>query len=78
MNRPVGGPASPLVREESVPSSPIVNNGGFDFTSGFARPQTPNGSHYDRRPSESRETSGQEGYPGYKPYRPAQESWTGV
>jgi len=71
-------PASPLAQQQDVPSSPIVNNSGFDFTSGFSRPQTAEGNPYDRRPSESRETPGNEGYPGYKPYRPAQDGWSGV
>lgn len=76
MNR--GATASPLGQQEDPPSSPFVNNSGFDFTSGFSRPQTADSNHYDRRPSESKETGGQEGYPGYKPYRPAQEGWSGV
>lgn len=68
---------SPLAQQHEPPSSPIVNNSGFDFNSGFSRPQTSDNT-YDRRPSESRETPGNEGYPGYKPYRPAQEGWSGV
>ncbi|KAI9171248.1 hypothetical protein HJFPF1_00729 [Paramyrothecium foliicola] len=58
---------------QSPPHSPITNNSGFDFTSGFARPQ-----EYDRRPSESREPAGQEGYPGYKPYNRPQDGWSGI
>ncbi|KAK7226441.1 hypothetical protein V2G26_014444 [Clonostachys chloroleuca] len=38
------------------PSSPIVNNSGFDFNSGYTRP-----------PSVDQQGAG--GYPGYKPYR---------
>jgi hypothetical protein len=44
---------------ESPPQSPIVNNAGFDFNSGYARPT-----------GQSSPTS--DGYPGYKPYQPAQ------
>lgn len=69
---------SPLANQFEPPASPIVNNSGFDFNSGFARPQTADNNAYDRRPSESKEVPGQEGYPGYKPYRPAQEGWTGI
>lgn len=68
---------SPLAQHQDPPQSPIVNNSGFDFNSGFSRPQTSDGG-YDRRPSESREAPSNEGYPGYKPYRPAQEGWSGV
>lgn len=54
---------------DSAPQSPITNNAGFDFTSGYARPQTP--GYDDRRPSESTKSTAQESYPGYKPYQPA-------
>lgn len=59
------------------PKSPITNNAGFDFTSGYSRPQTQDANH-DRRPSESQEPEGKEAYPGYKPYQPAQQAWSGV
>ncbi|KAM4054935.1 hypothetical protein HRG_005753 [Hirsutella rhossiliensis] len=65
---PSGWPAQNHV-PESAPQSPITNNAGFDFTSGYARPQ-PQG-YDDRRPSESAKSSAQELYPGYKPYQPA-------
>lgn len=58
---------------QSPPQSPITNNSGFDFTSGYARP-----TNNDRRPSESRQSPTKEAYPGYKPYQPAQEGWSGV
>lgn len=51
---------------EPEPQSPITNNAGFDFTSGYARPQPQHQS------SESSKPSAQEAYPGYKPYQPAQ------
>lgn len=63
---------TPVPRPMAAPDSPITNNSGFDFTSGFARPQN------DGRPSESREAPRKEAYPGYKPYQPAQEGWSGV
>lgn len=75
------GHSSPVTRpfaQDEPPASPITNSGGFDFTSGFSRPESKEQHNYDRRPSESRETPGLEGYPGYKPYQPAQEGWSGV
>jgi hypothetical protein len=73
--RPMPNNRPPPERQfgQSPPQSPITNNSGFDFTSGFSRPQ-----EYDRRPSESHEPAGQEGYPGYKPYSRPQEGWSGV
>jgi hypothetical protein len=73
--RPLANTRPPPERPyaQSPPGSPITNNSGFDFTSGYARPQ-----EYDRRPSESREPAGQEGYPGYKPYNRPQEGWSGI
>ncbi|KAJ6446204.1 hypothetical protein O9K51_00975 [Purpureocillium lavendulum] len=65
-------PISPGLTQ-SPPQSPIRNNSGFDFTSGYARPE-----NYDRRPSESKQSPTQEAYPGYKPYQPPQESWGAV
>ena len=52
---------------QSPPQSPIRNNSGFDFTSGYARPE-----NSERRPSEPKQSPTQEAYPGYKPYQPAQ------
>ncbi|KAK5990453.1 hypothetical protein PT974_08721 [Cladobotryum mycophilum] len=49
--------------------APITNNGGFDFNSGYARPQ--NGDDPDTP----------EAYPGYKPYTPTtptQPTWHGI
>jgi hypothetical protein len=66
-------PAPERPYAQSPPASPITNNSGFDFNSGYARPQP-----YDRRPSESREAVGQEGYPGYKPYNKPQDGWSGI
>ncbi|KAL7950763.1 hypothetical protein V8C42DRAFT_129990 [Trichoderma barbatum] len=61
-----------------APAAPITNNGGFDFSSGYSRPQTREGPNYDRRPSESKERDDTEGYPGYKPYSPSPQNWTGI
>ncbi|KPM41783.1 hypothetical protein AK830_g4784 [Neonectria ditissima] len=41
--------------QQDPPQSPIINNSGFDFNSGNARPQ---------------QSPVQESYPGYKPYSP--------
>lgn len=43
---------------DEPPASPITNNSGFDFNSGYSRPQ-------GATPSPT-----QEAYPGYKPYQP--------
>jgi hypothetical protein len=56
----------------------ITNNAGFDFNSGYSRPQSDEGPIYDRRPSESHEREDHEGYPGYKPYSPTPQNWTGI
>ncbi|PHH84538.1 hypothetical protein CDD83_1786 [Cordyceps sp. RAO-2017] len=50
---------------DSAPQSPITNNSGFDFTSGYARPPTS-----DRRSDPDRSPT-HEPYPGYKAYQPA-------
>ncbi|KAH0499314.1 hypothetical protein TgHK011_006517 [Trichoderma gracile] len=63
---------------QEPPQSPIVNNSGFDFSSGYSRPQHQEGPNYDRRPSESHEREDNEGYPGYKPYSPSPQNWSGV
>lgn len=47
---------------QSPPQSPIVNNAGFDFNSGFSRPT-----------GETSPTA--DGYPGYKAYQPARQGW---
>uniref|UniRef100_A0A0L0NMR2 Fibroin-3 n=1 Tax=Tolypocladium ophioglossoides (strain CBS 100239) TaxID=1163406 RepID=A0A0L0NMR2_TOLOC len=66
-------PQNPAAFAQSPPRSPITNNSGFDFTSGYARP-----TNDHRRPSESKQSPTKEAYPGYKPYQPAQEGWSGV
>lgn len=65
-------PATSSSRQPAAPESPITNNSGFDFTSGFARPQ-----NEEPRPSKPQQPA-QEAYPGFKPYQPAQEGWSGV
>ncbi|UKZ77479.1 hypothetical protein TrVFT333_005201 [Trichoderma virens FT-333] len=69
---------APQKAVQDAPAAPITNNGGFDFSSGYSRPQTREGPNYDRRPSESHEREDHEGYPGYKPYSPSPQNWTGV
>lgn len=73
-NVPVARPTQQTAFAEPQPKSPITNNAGFDFTSGFSRPQ----DAFDRRPSESQEPASREGYPGYKPYNQPQGGWNGV
>ncbi|RCI15548.1 hypothetical protein L249_3613 [Ophiocordyceps polyrhachis-furcata BCC 54312] len=48
--------------------SPITNNAGFDFTSGYARPTNADADVNPRYPSPP--TSSTPVYPGYKPYQP--------
>ncbi|POR36150.1 Uncharacterized protein TPAR_03652 [Tolypocladium paradoxum] len=50
---------------QSPPQSPITNNSGFDFTSGYSRP-----TNTDGRPGEPKQSPTKEAYPGYKPYQP--------
>ncbi len=45
------------------PSSPIRNNSGFDFTSGYSRPTSP----------AVQTANGGKAYPGYRPYKPQQD-----
>ncbi|PNY24722.1 Uncharacterized protein TCAP_05338 [Tolypocladium capitatum] len=61
-------PQNPAAFAQSPPQSPITNNSGFDFTSGYARP-----ADTHRRPGESMRSPTKEPYPGYKPYQPTQE-----
>lgn len=74
--RPLARPSPGL--DNSQPSSPITNNSGFDFTSGFSRP-TPT-------PPPTQTANGGKAYPGYRPYKPPQQEdqapqqtgWSGV
>ncbi|KYK54344.1 hypothetical protein DCS_06301 [Drechmeria coniospora] len=52
----------------SPPQSPIKNNAGFDFTSGFARPSPPASSA--GYPASGTQSPAPEAYPGYRPYQP--------
>ncbi|RYP03171.1 hypothetical protein DL764_005320 [Monosporascus ibericus] len=54
---------SPVANYSEVPASPIQNNSGFDFTSGYSRPTSP--------PEQT--TTGVNAYPGYRPYKPQRE-----
>ncbi|KAI1780040.1 hypothetical protein F4818DRAFT_163160 [Hypoxylon cercidicola] len=66
--------------EASGPGSPIQNTGGFDFSSGYSRPDTAGGN---QAPTTA---NGGTAYPGYRAYRPqgsAQQqqqydNWNGV
>ncbi|RYO82332.1 hypothetical protein DL766_008700 [Monosporascus sp. MC13-8B] len=56
--------SSPVANYSDMSASPIQNNGGFDFTSGYSRPTSP--------PEQT--TTGVKAYPGYRPYKPQRES----
>ncbi|KAL2756292.1 hypothetical protein ACRALDRAFT_2027856 [Sodiomyces alcalophilus JCM 7366] len=69
-------------RQLAGPTSPgLQNNGGFDFSSGYSRPQPQyeyddHGQVSQQRPPPS---SGSEtGYPGHKTYQTPQRGWSGV
>lgn len=61
-NVPVGRPNGQTAFAEPQPQSPITNNAGFDFTSGFARPQTSNSER--RQPPPQQQQQQQQGYQG--------------
>lgn len=69
-NVPVVRPNGQTAFAEPQPQSPITNNAGFDFTSGFSRPQT---SDSDRRQPPPQQ---QRGYQGHQP-RPYQNQGQG-
>lgn len=60
------GHQEPHAFKQSPPQSPIVNNSGFDFNSGYSRRQEVG------QPTEAYEAPATEAYPGYKPYQPTQ------
>lgn len=54
--------------------SPLRNDAGFDFTSGYSRPQGPPGGYRQPSPAPEAQQQNQENqaaYTGYKPYKPA-------
>ncbi|KAK9421064.1 hypothetical protein SUNI508_06209 [Seiridium unicorne] len=60
--------ATPSYQQEPAEAqSPISNSGGFDFTSGYSRPQTSSSS-----PPPQQATGGGSAYPGYRAYKPQQ------
>ncbi|KAI6093853.1 hypothetical protein F4821DRAFT_221593 [Hypoxylon rubiginosum] len=62
--RPLARPAPERqYSEASGPVSPIQNTGGFDFSSGYSRPNTAGGS-------QNQTANGGTAYPGYRSYRP--------
>lgn len=54
-------------QDPEEPQSPITNSGGFDFTSGFSRPQDSTPS-----PPPQQANGGGSAYPGYRAYKPQQ------
>ncbi|KAF4781922.1 hypothetical protein HER10_EVM0005141 [Colletotrichum scovillei] len=72
--------------DQSMASPDLHDSGGFDFSSGYSRPQQYN---YNRGPSggnqhiedddEQRPPQSSGGtYPGYKAYQPTKDGWSGV
>ncbi|KAI8965922.1 hypothetical protein F5Y11DRAFT_233908 [Daldinia sp. FL1419] len=65
--------------------SPIQNTGGFDFSSGYSRPEAPQVQPQVQAPTQT--ANGGTAYPGYRPYKPQgsasqplpqQDSWNGM
>ncbi|TQV99833.1 hypothetical protein V2A60_005263 [Cordyceps javanica] len=72
-NVPIARPNGQTAFAEPQPQSPITNNAGFDFTSGFARPQTGNSDRRQPPPQQQR-------YPGQpQPFnnQSQQHGWNG-
>ncbi|KAI1168734.1 hypothetical protein F5B18DRAFT_193787 [Nemania serpens] len=72
-----GTPAPERHIQPPPPASPIQNNGGFDFNSGYTRPDSRSGPG----PAQSANAGG--AYPGYRTYKPAQDTqqqhvWEGL
>lgn len=76
-NVPVGRPNGQTAFAEPQPQSPITNTGGFDFTSGFSRPQTGNSER--RQPQNDSYDQRRPQQPGYQGQRPPnnQGGWNG-
>ncbi|OAA74015.1 hypothetical protein ISF_00916 [Cordyceps fumosorosea ARSEF 2679] len=72
-NVPIGRPNGQTAFAEPQPQSPITNNAGFDFTSGFSRPQTANSERRQPPPQQqgfqgqprAYNNQGQGGWNGY-------------
>ncbi|KAI0910630.1 hypothetical protein F4823DRAFT_365670 [Ustulina deusta] len=63
--------------QPSPPASPIRNNSGFDFSSGYSRPDSRSS------PAPAQSANGGTAYPGYRNYKPArdaqpQQAWGGL
>ncbi|KAI1177512.1 hypothetical protein F4777DRAFT_195457 [Nemania sp. FL0916] len=61
------------------PTSPIRNNSGFDFNSGYSRPDSRSG----QPPAPASNSNSGAAYPGYRGYKPAQDTkqqhaWEGI
>ncbi|KAI0113950.1 hypothetical protein GGR51DRAFT_472495 [Nemania sp. FL0031] len=74
-----GHPEPEQYVQPQSPTSPIRNNSGFDFNSGYSRPDSRSGS----APPQS--ANGGAAYPGYRSYKPAQQdpqpqqhAWEGI
>jgi hypothetical protein len=73
--------------QDSRMASPLQDNSGFDFSSGYSRPSTRGRDEYSNfsRPGAGAPPPQQGGgaYPGYKPYQPGnngqiQQGWSGL
>ncbi|KAL0939099.1 fibroin-3 related protein [Colletotrichum truncatum] len=85
--RPLAPPQRSYTADNPPLSPDLQNSGGFDFQSGYSRPQQYN---YNRGPNSSAQQMPAEldeqrppqssggTYPGYKAYQPTKEGWSGV
>ncbi|KAI1128877.1 hypothetical protein F5Y10DRAFT_164157 [Nemania abortiva] len=72
-----GHPGPEQYIQPPPPTSPIRNNSGFDFNSGYTRPDSRSG----QAPAQT--ANGGAAYPGYRSYKPAQDTrqqhaWEGI
>ncbi|TDZ27145.1 hypothetical protein C8035_v012021 [Colletotrichum spinosum] len=84
--RPLAQPQRSFTVDNPPLSPDLQNSGGFDFQSGFSRPQQYNynrgpsgGASQHAEPEEQRPPQSSGGtYPGYKAYQPTKDGWSGV
>ncbi|KAI1320249.1 hypothetical protein F5Y16DRAFT_86851 [Xylariaceae sp. FL0255] len=68
-------PQSQLSQSQSMPKSPLQNNSGFDFNSGYSRPGSGrNSPALGAAPAATKTHNGGPAYPGYRPYKPVQST----
>ncbi|KAF5514955.1 hypothetical protein CGCF413_v000872 [Colletotrichum fructicola] len=86
--RPLAAPQRSYTGDHAPQSPDLQNSGGFDFQSGYSRPQQYNynrgpatGQPMHAEPEEEEQRPPQSSggtYPGYKAYQPTKEGWSGV